>query len=140
MVKLNLWNNLITALKPGSTCRLTHLSARKVNEKISITTTKSTSVTQVDDMENADADYTAETSEEEDTVVTVHASIIRLQIVQMWECLLCHRTQGNFSCKSNTHRCINCKLLQKSSSYRPISRGTMCLDSNNRVSISNAVL
>ena len=48
-------------------------------------------------MENADADYTAEMSEEEDTVVTVHANIIGLQIAQMWEYPLFHRTQGNFS-------------------------------------------
>ena len=139
-VKINLWNDTITAVDVNATYKFTNLTTRNANTKVWLNTTKTTVITKIADIEEVDINYLNEMSDEEESYQTTNAQITAIEISQTWECPMCRKPQIEFNSKYPTNRCGNCRLRQKSSSYKTISRATMCLDHTTKVSVSNSTI
>ncbi|XP_072555068.1 uncharacterized protein [Paramormyrops kingsleyae] len=120
-MSLCVWERLIHDVEVDSSYVFTELSTRVFEGKVELTTTVESMIEKICDLDVGDADAV----QEEESVVTVKASICGAEIKASLKCALCGSRQDTWDSQSRFARCQSCRMLQKSGAFSKVLRGTL---------------
>lgn len=141
-ISLSLWDTQISLVDVGKTYIFTNLSTRQFNEKITLTTTRATTITPIH-KKLAISPTTSDTQSPAPTLHTITADIISAAITIKKQCPKCHTAQHGLTKNDNFHWCTTCKILRKGTSYITKCSGFITIERENEevsLSITNSLL
>ncbi|KAG7467869.1 hypothetical protein MATL_G00136760 [Megalops atlanticus] len=126
LTTLTLWEGQILSVEASRSYRLCNLVTRKVGDRTVLTSTRTTTVTEIADVGEPES---LEPHDDSRETTTLRGCVSGVQISQKQRCRRCHANQDNFSKRSSTHQCQGCKMLQRASSFILSYSGTLLLSS-----------
>ncbi len=140
-ITLSLWDSQIDQVEEGKSYIFTNLSTRRFNDKTTLTTTRSSTITPLH--KKITTCTTDDIQTPPPTLHTVKTDITGASINIKKQCPKCHTPQQTLSTKDKFHRCGTCKILRKGTSYITKCSGFLTiLDKDKEISllISNSLL
>ncbi|XP_026100741.1 uncharacterized protein LOC113071649 [Carassius auratus] len=124
-IKLTLWDSLISQVDVSKSYCFSNLATREMQGVIRLTTTPSTRVVEITQLDVPDEGR--DDPDDGAASTTLRGVVSGVQIRARHRCPRCHGLQNQISANSITHRCDACNLLQRSSVYGLTYRGTIVL-------------
>jgi len=116
IISLSLWDTQIDFVNVGRAYSFTNLSTRIFNDNITLTTTRTTSITPIH-KKIATPTTTDNTQTPPPTLHTITTDVTGASITMKKHCPKCHTAQQALTKNDTFHWCPTCKILRKGTSY-----------------------
>ena len=110
-------------VKEARSYHITNLATRRYGDKTTITSTRSTKVTAIEDVREPDM---LEASD----VPKIYGRVIGSDVVARYHCIICRGSQAQLNEKSEGHWCKKCNRLQKRETFKVLYSGKICIFHN----------
>lgn len=140
-IQLSIWDSQIDMVEAGRSYSFTNLTTRKFNDKTTLTTTHSSTITPLHKKIPTPTADSTETLSPALHIITT--DIAGAAIIVKKQCPKCHTAQQNLSSKDKFHRCNACKILRKGTSYVTKFSGFLSVvqnDSEVSLTITNSLV